>query len=127
MPAVPADIGKYTNDGVIITSPINPAESAAIAAEHIDARYTTEAIEMFFDTAADAQAMLDERFEYQSQVGPLHLGIEVAEAIDIGGAIPVAPQVPTFTVVDGDITTVVRTRAYAQDMNTDRFSIEVIE
>jgi len=129
MAATPADIAKYTTDGVVVTSPTNPAVSAAIAADHIDAiNGADREIEMFFDSAADAQVLLDERFAYLSKINPVHVGIEVEEAIDIGGVIPVAPNVPTFRVVDDAINldTLVRTRAYAQDMNTDRFSVEVL-
>lgn len=127
MPANPADIGKFTTDGVVITVPLLQADSDAIAADNIDARYTETPIEMFYDTAADTQAMLLERFGYLSRVGPLHIGVEVAEAIDLGGAIAITPTVPAFTLVDGETVTNVRTRAYAQDMTTDRFSIEVIQ
>lgn len=129
MSALPGDIAAYTTDGVLLTSPTNPAVSAAIAADNIDAKSSgTSEVLMFFDNAADGQTYLDERFAYLSRVNPLHLGIEVEEALDIGGAILLTPAVPTFIAVDRDrnMSTVVRTRAYAYDMGTDRFSLEVL-
>lgn len=129
MSALPGDIALYTTDGVLLTSPVDPAVSAAIAADNIDAKSSgTSEVVMFFDNASDGQIYLDERFSYQSKVNPAHIGIEIEDIIDLGGSIPLTPNVPTFTVVDSDInfTATVRTRAYAQDMGTDRFSVEVL-
>lgn len=129
MPATPADIARFTTDGVLVTSPTDPAVSAAIVADNIDARSGADReIEMFFDNAADVQTWLDERFDYLSRVNPPHFGIEVEEAIDLGGAVALTPAVPRFRVVDADqnIDVVLRTRAYAYDMGTGRFSVEVL-
>lgn len=129
MPALASDIALYTTDGIVVTSPADPAVAEAIAAAHIDARSGEDReIEMFYDSAADAQAMLDERFSYLSKVNPAHIGIEVEEALDMGGAIALTPSVPTFQVVDSvlGVNVAARTRAYAHDMNTDRFSVEVL-
>lgn len=129
MSAIPGDIALYTTDGVLLTSPVDPAVSAAIAADNIDAKSSgTSEIVMFYDSAVDGQIYLDERFAYLSKVNPVHLGIEIDEALDLGGAIALTPHVPTFQVVDRDanFNALARTRAYAHDMATDRFSIEVL-
>jgi hypothetical protein len=128
MPATPADIAAYTNDGVVLTAPTDATVSAAISATHIDARTSDGEIEMFYDLAGDAQIMLTERFSYLSIVDPVHLGIEVEEAIALGDTIPIAPTVPTFGVIDDTVglNASVRCRAYAHDMGTDRFSVEVL-
>jgi hypothetical protein len=129
MAATPADIAKYTTDGTLLTAPSNVAISEAIKANHIDARSGEDReIEMFYDVAADGQAALEERFTFLSIVNPVHLGIEVEEALDLGGAIAIAPAVPRFTIVDDtrNLTTTARLRGYAYDMGTDRFSVEVL-
>jgi hypothetical protein len=130
MPATPADIAQFTVDGVVITSPTDPSVSAGIAGAFIDARTgaATE-IEMFYDNASDGQTVLDERFSYLAQTNPSHLGIEVEEALDIGGSISITPAVPRFRVVDASHNQdePLRTRAYAYDMGTDRFSVEVLK
>jgi hypothetical protein len=127
--ALPGDIALYTTDGVLLTSPVDPAVSAAIAADNIDAKSSgTSEVIMFFDNASDGQIYLDERFSYQSKVNPAHLGIEIEDILPLGDTIALTPNVPTFTVIDRDINFIstVRTRAYAHDMGTDRFSIEVL-
>jgi hypothetical protein len=122
--ALPADVAKYTNDGVVVTS-TNPA----IKAEHVDARNSGAGeIEMFFDSEADAQILLDEKFTYLSKISPVHDGIEVEESLGLGTTVAIAPQVPSFRVVDESrqLDQVARVRAYAFDLATDRFSVEVI-
>ena len=127
MPALPIDIARYTTDGIVVTAPTDQAVTDAIKADHIDARTGTE-IEMFYDDAADGQWALNERFTYLRKVNPTHLGIEVQEAIELGSEIPLTPQVPSFRVVDPylDVDVVARTRAYAHNMATDRFSVDVL-
>lgn len=128
MPALPADIARYTTDGLVVTAPLDPAVTAAIKADHIDARTNPTEIEMFYDLASDAQWAIDERFSYQRKVNPVHLGIEVDEAIALGSDIALTPTVPSFRIVDPylQVDEVARTRAYAQNMATDRFSVEVL-
>lgn len=127
MPALPIDIARYTTDGIVVTAPTDQAATDAIKADHIDARTTSE-IPMFYDNPADGQWAIDERFSYLRKVNPTHLGIEVDEAIELGDTIPLTPAVPTFRVVDPylDIDVLARTRAYAHNMATDRFSVEVL-
>jgi hypothetical protein len=129
MAATVADIALYTTDGVVLTAPADPAVSAAIKADNIDAKDSGDReIEMFFDNTADGQVLLNERFTYLSKVNPLHLGIEVSEALGMGDTIPLTPAVPTFRIVDDSlrVNVLARTRAYAHDMATDRFSVEVM-
>lgn len=124
MSALPADIAKYTNDGVVITN-----ENAALRAAHPEADdLLDQPVEMFFDTVADGQALLDEKFALLSQINPVHEGIEVDENLRLGQTIAIAPTVPCFRIVDEErgIDVVARTRAYAHEMASDRFSIEVI-
>ena len=125
MSALPADIAKYTKDGVVITN-----ENAALRAAHNEADDRLGSpIEMFFDSVADGQAMLDEKFALLSKINPAHEGIEVEENLRLGQDIPIAPSVPCFRIVDEEreIDTVARVRAYAYETEQDRFSIEVIE
>ena len=129
MPALPADVAKYTSEGVVITSPTDPAVSNTIKANHVDARGGDDnELEMFFVSAVVGQAILNERFALLSQGNMLHEGIEVEESLGLGDTIPVAPTVPCFTAVDEtrEINVPVRTRAYAHDTGTDRFSVEVL-
>lgn len=129
MPATPSDIAKFTNDGVVISVPVNPADAEAIEALHVDAQNGgNEEIEMFFDEPYDAQAMLLEKFHYISQAATIHDGIEVEEAIGLGTSIPIGPIVPSARVIDASraIDATARIRAFAKDLGSDRFSVEVL-
>ena len=130
MAATPADIARYTTDGVLVTSPLDPATSQAIAAAHIDARNgINNEIEMFYDTAADTQAALDEIFALLSQVNPAYLAVELDETIGLGSSIALAPRVPTIGVVDlaAGVMLGLRVRAFASEMGTDRFAVELLQ
>lgn len=127
MPATPSDIARFTTDGVLLT-----AEDPAIKANHLDAEdgaASGRELEMFYDDPADAQDMLDERFAILSQISAVHEGIEVEETLGIGTVIPLTPTVPCFQIVDEErgINTLARTRAFAYDLDTDRYSVEVLE
>lgn len=127
MPASPADIARFTTDGVVVTT--DAAAGAAVLAAHPNAREIEEGqeIEMFFVDPAHAQAMLDERFELQSIGGPLHDGVELENGPGIAEVLS-APVVPSFTVADDDGRQIdVRAAAYARNMRIDRHAIEVIE
>lgn len=129
MAALPADIARFTTDGVLIVSPVNPAISAAIAANFIDARDgTNQEIEYFFDDVDDAQAMLDELFDYQSRIQPIYLAVETDEGLGLGDAIAIAPAVPCVGLTDAQagLAATLRVRAYAVDFNTDRYSVELL-
>lgn len=127
MTALPADIAKFTNDGVVIRT--DDAAGAAILADHPNARSIEDGreIEMFFTDTDDAQVLLDERFALMSEPG-LHDGIEVEETLGLGTTIALSPTVPCFTVIDQDnIATVARTRSYARSMSADRYAVEALE
>lgn len=129
MPADPADIALYTTDGILLVSPTVDAVADAIKAAHINARsFADQEREMFFDDPADAQVLLDEAFDILSVVNPGSWGVELADSIGLGSTIPLTPTVPCLTVVDDPraISTVVRVRAYATEMGTDRYAIELL-
>lgn len=125
MSALPADIAKYTVDGVVISAINTPLRDAhAEAEDRID-----NPIEMFYDTVADGQAMLNEKFALLSQVNPAHEGIEIEQSLGLGQTIPIAPSVPCFRLVDEErnLDVVGRLRAYAFETEQDRFSLEVMQ
>ena len=125
MPALPADIARFTNDGVVLTN-----EDLALRAAHPDAKDTGGGeVETFFDYAADAQVLLDERWGILSRVSAVHEGIEIEDSAGLGDAIPYTPNVPCFTIIDAerDIETVARLRAVVYEGGSDRYSVEVVE
>jgi len=125
MAASPVDIARFTKDGVVIT-----VADEDIRDDHPDAVDEREVeIEMFFTQPSDGQAMLAEKHALRANVHPVHLGVEVDERLDLGGAIPLTPTVPCFQAVDAlqDISVVARLRALAYELGQDRFSVEVIE
>ncbi len=125
MPATAADIAKYTTDGTLLT-----ASSTVIRDAHSDAEdLGSEEIEMFFDSAADGTTLLNERFALLSKIGAVHEAVEVDSSLQLGTVTAIAPTVPCFRVVDEkrNMDKVVRTRAYAHDTGTERYSVEVIE
>lgn len=125
MTALPADVAKYTRDGLVVTS-----QNLALKAAHREALdLGSEEIEMFYDSAADAQAMLDEKLALRSKINPLHEGVEVEETLAIGVSIPISPVVPNFRYIDEarEIDKVARTRAFAYETGSDRYSVELLE
>jgi hypothetical protein len=129
MPATPTDIASFTVDGIVVTSPTSPATSAAIRAADPTARDIGDSeIPMFFDDPADAQAMLDEKFAFVSKIAPVHEGIEVQESLGLGRAVAILPTVPRFRVIDAtrSIDAIVQMRAYSYNMDSGRFSVEVL-
>lgn len=125
MTALPADVAKYTQDGVVVTS-----EDLALKAAHRDAQdLGTAEIESFFVDPANTQTMLDETLDLLSNPAPLALAIEVDETIRIGTSIPYTPKVPTFRYIDDakEIDALPRLRGFAYEMGTDRYSIELRE
>lgn len=123
MSADPADIAKFTSDGVVVS-----ATDTALRDAHPDAQEADE-IEMFYDAAADAATMLAERFGLRSKVAAVHEAVEVEEGLGLGSTVALAPTVPCFAIVDESrqLAKTVRTRAYVFDAGTDRYSVEVIE
>jgi tetrahydromethanopterin S-methyltransferase subunit B len=129
MPADPADIARYTTDGILVYSPADPTDADALRAlcPNAVSRIDQE-IEMFFDSATDAQAMLDEAYAILSSVHPISVQVELAEDLGLGKAIALTPAVPVFTVVDSRIglSAAARVRSYAYEMNTDRYALELL-
>lgn len=121
MAATPADIGKYTNDGETVTY-----QDLALKAANPNARDLGEIV-TFFRFTADTQAMLTEKQNILARVGVLHETIEVDEALGVGSAVAVTPQVPTFRLVDEtrDLDSLAVCGAVALDMTTDRYSLEM--
>lgn len=125
MPADPDDIAKYTNDGVVIT-----AEDLSLKAAHPDAvDLGGEEKEMFFVDPDDAQILLDETLSLRSKPDPIHVGVEVDESLSIGNATPIAPTVPCYRYIDeaSEQDAVARTRAFAYESGSDRYSVELLE
>lgn len=125
MTALPADVAKYTNDGVVITS-----EMLMLKATHPDAvDLGTEELEFFFTNTAHAQTMLNEKLSLRSNPAPLCEGVEVDESLGVGISIAISPTVPCFTYIDESrgIDTVARTRAFAYETGSDRYSVELRE
>ena len=119
------DLAKFTRDGTIIEE-----KSTAIRDAHIDAIDASKDFqETFVNSITHAEALQAERWAILSTIDPFHEGIEVEQALDLGRAIPIAPRVPSFTVVDRsrNINTVARCRALAYDLDTERFAVELLE
>jgi hypothetical protein len=128
MSATPADIAKLTTNGIVVTTDATAGNT--VKANHPEARDLGDTeIEMFFVDANHAQLLLNEKFAYLSQTKPLHEAVEVEERVGLGVTIPIAPTVPSFRVIDDsrNIDLVARTRAYAHDLGTDRFSVELLK
>lgn len=125
MPATPADIAKYTNDGVVVF-----VQAPSVRTMFPDAADTGDGeIEMFYDTQADAQAMLNEKFAILSQIAPPHEAIEIEESLGLGHTVAIAPVIPSFRCVDQTrgMDMSLRCLAYAYEMNSDRYSVEVMK
>lgn len=124
MPALPADIARYTNDGIQLSH-----EDASIAAAHPDAvDLGDDTLEMFFYSASDAEIVLAERFGILSQANPPHEGLVVEESLGLGSTIEITGTVPCFRFISSiqSIDQLMRTRAYAYEAGSDQYSIELI-
>src|SRR3546814_3817438 len=125
MPASPGDIAKYTTDGVVITS-----EDPALKVTHPDAvDLGSEEKEMFFVSSAHAQILLDETLELRSKANACHVGVEVDESRGVGTTTAIAPSVPCYRYIDevNEIDALSRTRAFAHETGSDRYSVELLE
>lgn len=123
MSADPTIIGKYTQDGVLVTY-----QDDVLKASNPNALDAGE-IDSFFRYEADALAMLTERASILGTVGGAHEAIEVTDQLGVGTTIGVTPIVPSWTIVDETrlLSQIVRTRAVSFDMTIDRYSLEVIQ
>lgn len=124
MAATPADIAKYTSDGVLVT-----VSDSAILASHPEADdQADQEIEMFFDSAANAATVLTERFAILSQLAPAHESVATDTSLGLGSTIAITPTTPCFRVIDEDrnMDVILRTRAYAYEAGSDQFAIELL-
>lgn len=124
MAATPADIAKFTVDGVVVT-----ISDSAIATAHPEAEdQGDQVIDMFFDSASDASAVLTERFNILSQINGLHEAVVVEESLGLGSTTGITPSTPCFRAVDEDrmVDATLRTRAYAYEAGSDQFSVELL-
>jgi hypothetical protein len=123
MPATPARIALALNEGVLLSQ-----VDAQIKADHPNANGDENEIESFYDTAADAQAMLDERWNWKSAAGRPREQIEIDSSFNLGTVLAVTPAVPTITITDEDRAiegAVCMVRAYAIDYTTERYAVEL--
>lgn len=124
MPATPARVAIALNDGVLLSR----ADPTIKAANYNAVSNDTE-IESFFDLATDAQAVLDERWAWQSVAGRPREQVEVDSSFNLGTKIALAPKVPTITLTDTSRSIVgvaCKVRAYAIDYNSERYAVELI-
>lgn len=124
MTALPSDIPRFTNDGVLLT-----ASNASI--KNLDPTAIDQASserELFLDSQAHGQIVLSELFGFISPAGRIHEGVEIETSLDLGGTVPLWPKAPQALVVDVsrriDQATVIR--AYSFDMGSDRFALELV-
>lgn len=128
MTAQPADIAALLNDGVALLT--DQTAGAAIKKLNADALPTDDPteIEMFFTDPAVGQAMLDEKWSYLQRVNQPHIGLALEDSAGVGETIPLSPAVPCGRLIDRsiDLDATARLRSYAQDMDTDRYSLEFL-
>lgn len=124
MPADPSRIAQYTVDGVVL-SRVDTVLRAAFP-DAVD--MGDQEIEMFFDSPADADVVLTERWNWQKTAGRLHEAVEVEASLGLGTIVPLTPAVPQMTVVDEKrgIGAVAKVRALASDYSTERHSVELL-
>jgi len=123
MPATPARIALSLQDGVVLSK-----VDATIKTNHPNASDENVEIESFFDTAADAQVLLDERWAWKSAVGRPREQIEIDSSFDLGTTNPIAPTVPRITVTDevrGINANALAVRAYSIDYQAERYAVEL--
>lgn len=124
MVATPARIALSLNDGVVLSK-----TDAALKADHPNAVSADTEIEMFFDTASDAQVLLDERWAWRSAPGRPKEQIELSADLGLGTTTPLTPALPTFTIADetrGIRGAVCAVRGFSIDHNTDRYAVEIV-
>lgn len=128
MTASPADVAKYTQDGVVVRS--DPATGAAVKNLFDGARDESEPPrETFFRYAAQAQVVENIRFTFLSRLSPKQDDMDVEQALGLGSTIPLSPFVPRFTVVENpdDPGYEGLVRAYIHRAADDRMAVQMIE
>lgn len=111
------------SDGVVLSK-----VDATIKTNHPNAVEDSQELEMFFDAAADAQVLLDERWNWKSSVGRAREQIEFDSGFGLGTLIAVTPAVPTITISDaarGIAAVPAMVRAYSVDYGTERYAVEL--
>jgi hypothetical protein len=123
MTAQPADIALYTRDGELITQ-----NDPTIKAAHVNAldAGTTE-LDTFFDNPADAATMTNLRFGLLSMVGRTHDGVSIADTLDLGTSVPLAPKLPRFQIIDDSrgVNGLAAVASYSFDMGSDIYALEL--
>ena len=123
MVATAARIALSLNDGVLLSK-----VDANIKASHPNATGDDNEVETFFDLAADAQVLLDERWNWKSAAGRPREQIEVDSDFGLGTTVAVTPALPKMKISDDTRTippTDAMVRAYSVDYNTDRYAVEL--
>lgn len=124
MPALPADIARYTSDGVLIT-----LKDDAIKTQDPNAMDAGDReIEMFFDDPDDAELVAQEIYNFVSQASRAHEAIQMEDNVGLGSIVPVFPLAPRASIRDDTrgIDTVTIIRAYSFDMDSDAYAIELV-
>ena len=98
MPATPARIAFVTQEVRTVVS-----SDAAIKARYGTAARDTgdEIVETFFDTAADIQAMDDERFALL-KADRRKFNVDIAGIVDFSGALAFTSNLPAVTLIDDE-------------------------
>jgi hypothetical protein len=124
MSATPTRIAISLNDGIVLSK-----LDATIKTNHPNAEDAGDnEIEMFFDNSADAQVLLDERWNWKSSAGRAREQIELDSSFGLGTTVALTPAVPKFTITDDDrgINAVVcMARSYSIDYNSERYAVEL--
>lgn len=125
MPALPSDIAKFTNDGVLVRSP--DGDATAIKALYADARDEEESPEeTFFTSEADAIAVEAVRFAFLKRLDPEQDEIETDEPLGVFAVAPVAPKV-TVKSEPSDPGYAGIVRAFVYNTETGRYALSVLE
>lgn len=121
MTATVADIARFTNDGVVLT-----LSSQAVRDRYPDAKSVE--IANFFDSQADAQKVMDERFLILTMDPRLHEMVELGDRLGLGTEIQLAPTLPAFTIIDEERGVNGRgvICAYSFTFESDHYAIEVV-
>jgi hypothetical protein len=115
MSALPADIARYTSDGVLIT-----VKNAAIKDRDPSAEDTKDSERpLFFDNPAHGQVLTNELYAFLSAEGKPHEAVETGDTLGLGGAVPIFPKAPQL-----DARAAIR--AYSFDMASDTYAIELV-
>lgn len=124
MPANPTDIARYTSDGALITLKNEALKDTDPNAQDAGDRE----LAMFFDSSTHGQIIANELFAFVSAVSRPHEGVEIEDGLGLGSTVPVFPKAPRVHITDPSrlIDTSAVIRAYAFDMSSDRYALELV-